>query len=124
MTREERLAAGWRECWGVYDPGGITHWMRVDPNEPADTAWWDGPGKRYRFASKQSAERMAARYRDICPMVSARRFWRRRRGGTEALLSAAKAILAQHPKSDGKNWRALGCAVADVDAARRKRRQA
>lgn len=68
MTRDERIAAGWVECWGVYD-WSDGQWRGLD------RSFWAGP--RIDFRSASSASREAASY--AIGSVVARRFWRRKK---------------------------------------------
>lgn len=72
MTREERIAAGWQECWGLYDMADDTWW-----GVTRDDVGWFSPnhaGLKRRALTRTDAKRDAVGSNDS---VIARRFWRR-----------------------------------------------
>lgn len=89
MTREERLAAGWVERWGVYDWRDCT--WRCD-----GTPKWSGaPKKRSRYADGKDASEAAAAEPTSWNQMTARRFWTRKRPKPAPKLKVGDEVLVR-----------------------------
>ena len=76
MTREERLAAGWKECWGCYDDKDGT-WMTNDSTwSTGKPAYQSNPKSRKSYSRKEA--HVEAGTCSVAFEVRARRFWRRK----------------------------------------------
>lgn len=81
MTREERLAAGWGECWGVFDtnPHERKDWL-VEHTPGFGECVWGNVGRRWDFGSREAARVHIDRIqRPWKKGLVVRRFWRRKR---------------------------------------------
>lgn len=74
LTREERLAQGWRECWGTYHSTG-KQWWCFDITEQSPPRYKIRPNKRWRrfnYETQQKARECSISTETV------RRFWRRK----------------------------------------------
>lgn len=72
LSPSDRLAAGHKECWGLYDDGDET-WLTADKR-----TWKKNPGKRFDYGSEKKAGRHTKRMNAV-GVIQPRRFWRRKK---------------------------------------------
>jgi len=85
-TREQRIAEGWRECWGVYCEGVGWYW---DEGSGGNNGWKEKPLKRHRFRTMAHAKTFTCG--QSVDYTYARRFWRRRKPKADTPL-----IIGEH----------------------------
>ena len=87
MAREQRVAAGWVECWGLYEyRDGETYW------QSADGQWRERkPKRRMGYALLRDALIAAAKWNETVP----RRFWRRKKPAAPPPLKVGDEVLVR-----------------------------
>ena len=120
MTREQRLAEGWVECWGLFEYRfEETYWQAFDGT------WNESrPKKRMGYRTIRDALTAAAKWNRTVP----RRFWRRRRPkappplkvGDEVMVHCRVVALpdARFVRVEEASW-PTGTITVDVDSITR-----
>lgn len=84
MTREERMAAGWVECWGLFDVADNTWWT-------GQAGWLRTPAHR-RAMTRTDAKRDAVESNDS---AIPRRFWRRKKPKAPPPLAVGDEVVVR-----------------------------
>jgi hypothetical protein len=101
MTREERLAAGWVECWGLYD-WSDGKWLLTG------VRWGYPPEKRYGSSFADAMARLTQSSWNTDTRITARRFWRRKKPKAKPPLKVGDEVMVRGvlviDKAFGGEW--------------------